>query len=116
MKSKWILHTGIVLLTVGIILRFAMDIKPISLTLILTGVALKITYIVIKYIQKEYKPGYELLFLFVGLLFFMGGIMLHKFEHIESPTLMKTIGLSLKALFVFIFIRKVRKPTLKLTA
>jgi len=106
MNSKWIIFTGILLLTAGIALKITNNATALPLILILTGVAFKVAYIIIKIITKEYQPGYEFIFLGVGLALFLSGIFLHKAALIENPTLLKISGISLKVIFILLFIRK----------
>ncbi|MDA3930878.1 MAG: hypothetical protein PF541_18160 [Prolixibacteraceae bacterium] len=108
MKQKWPIFVGVILVTIGIILKYTINFNPWSLLILLTGVAFKIVYITSKIITKEYKPGFEIALLLIGLTFFMGGIVLHKNELIENPAVLKIIGISLKVLFVLIFIKKSR--------
>lgn len=108
MNSKWPLFIGIALLTIGIVLKIVTTLNPLPLIFILTGVAFKIFYITIKIFTGEYKPGYEVLFLFVGLTFFLGGIILHKQGMVENPAILKITGIALKVLFIIQFIRKSR--------
>lgn len=111
MKSKWLLYFGLLFLTVGVVLKVSTDLHPIPLVLILTGVAFKVLYILSKAIRKEYKPGWELLFLFTGLVLFLSGVFLQKGEIIENASFLKIPGISLKAMFVILFIRKSRKTS-----
>lgn len=106
MNSKWLLYIGILLLTLGIILKTTTNFDRWPLIILLTGIAFKIVYIISKIISKEYKPGYEIVFLITGLIIFLSGITLHKQGIVENPTIMKIIGISLKAVFVIIFIKK----------
>lgn len=108
MKKKWPLFTGIVLLTLGIILKKTTNFDPWSLIILLSGVAFKVAYIITRIVKKEYKPGYELLFLFIGLTMFLGGIILHKQGILENPAFLKITGISLKVIFIIIFIKKSR--------
>lgn len=109
MKSKWPLYTGIGLLTLGIVLKTSTSFNPWSLIILLTGVAFKLAYIISKIIKKEYKPSFEIAFLIIGLTLFMGGVILHKNGLIENPAALKIIGISLKVIFIIIFIKKTRK-------
>jgi O-antigen/teichoic acid export membrane protein len=109
MKSKWTLFAGILFLILGIILRKATGLGTEGLILIIIGVALKTFYIVRKAQSGEYKPGYELIFLFVGLAMFMTGLYIRPYEPTFSPALLIVPGILLKVLFIVLFIIKVRK-------
>ncbi len=109
MKSKWTLFAGILLLTLGIILRKATGLGTEGLILIITGVVFKTYYIVSKVRSGEYKPGYELIFLFLGLTMFMSGLYIRTHEPPFSPALLIVPGVILKVLFIVLFIIKVRK-------
>lgn len=108
MKSKWVLFTGIVLLVIGILLRKTTGLEIEGLLLILAGVSLKTIYIIGKARSGEYKPGYDLIFLFVGLAMFMSGLYLRSHNPPFSPLLLIIPGLILKIIFILLFIRNVR--------
>jgi len=108
MKNKWPLFLGIVLLTLGIVLGKTSNIEHLPLALILCGVAFKIYYIAQKIRSREYRPGFEVLLLIVGLILFMGGIMLKKNGIIENASALKIVGISLKVSFIVMFIIKTR--------
>jgi len=108
MKSKWLLVTGLVLLTTGIILKFVFVESIVPIFLIVAGVILKIYYILGKIIQTNYKAGYEILFLLTGLtLFFLGMYLKEPLLFIE-PIYFKVLGILLKVTFIFLFIRKTK--------
>jgi len=109
MKSKWTLFTGIILLTAGIILRRTTDLGTEGLVLIVTGVLFKIYYIIEKARSGEYRPGLELLFLLVGLIMFFSGLYLRYHESFFNPLWLIIPGISLKIVFIILFIRKIRK-------
>ena len=109
MKSKWTLFAGILLLILGIILRKTTELGFEGLILIIVGVAFKTYYIISKARSGEYKPGYELIFLFVGLGMFLTGLYLRSHEPPFSPTLLIVPGISLKVVFIVLFIIKTRK-------
>jgi len=113
MKSKKILFLGIALLVLGIVFRKLTSMTGTGLFFILTGVACKTVYIIAKAKSGEYRPGKELIWLFLGLIMFLTGLMLNA----KNPGLMSglliVVGLSLKVIFIFIFIKKIRSnPTL----
>lgn len=109
MKSKWTLFTGILLLILGIIIRKTTELGSEGLILIIVGVVFKTYYIISKARSGEYKPGYEMIFLFVGLAMFLSGLYLRSHEPPFSPALLIVPGILLKVLFIVLFIIKVRK-------
>jgi len=109
MKSKWTLFTGIILLTIGIILRNTSDLDIEGLILIIVGVLFKTYYIISKARSGEYKPGYELLFLFIGLGMFLSGLYLRVHNPLFSPAFLIIPGIALKVVFIVLFIVKIRK-------
>lgn len=113
MKDKWSLITGLVLLTTGIILKAALNIVLfLPLALIIAGIALKVYYIFSKIKGKKYTPGIELLVLLVGLTLFFAGIHLPVNKtmagSVINPEILKIAGIILKAVFIFLFIKKTR--------
>ena len=108
MKNKWPLFLGIVLLMLGIVLGKTLNIEHLPLATILSGVAFKIYYIAQKIRSGEYRPGFEVLLLIVGLILFTGGIMLKKNGIIEDASALKIVGISLKVSFIVMFIIKTR--------
>jgi threonine/homoserine efflux transporter RhtA len=108
MTKKSLLFIGIFLLIIGILIRKLSDLDILGLILILTGVACKTIYIIAKVKSGEYKPGKELIWLFLGLALFLTGLVLKW----NSPGIISNAlivsGLSLKLLFILIFIRKVK--------
>jgi apolipoprotein N-acyltransferase len=109
LKSKWILITGLVVLLIGILFRISIPENFIGLTLILTGVCLKTMYIIAKAQSGEYRPGFELLYLFFGLILFLSGIYLKNHNPPFKPLFLIVPGLGLKVLFIILFIRKTKK-------
>ena len=109
LKLKTLLFIGIILLVVGILLKkiFLMDV--LGLILIITGVTFKAIYILAKVKSGEYKPGKELVFLVVGLLFFFTGLYLQKGgESFINPIYLIVLGLTLKVIFIIRFIKIVK--------
>lgn len=109
LKSKWTLFTGLTLLLTGVIFRISSSENIVGLTLILTGVVLKTMYIIAKAQNGEYRPGLELIILFLGLSLFLTGIYLKYHNPVFSPFLLIIPGLSFKFIFIFVFIRKTKK-------
>lgn len=115
MTKKSLLFIGIFLLVIGILIRKLTDFESVGLVLILIGVACKTIYIIGKIKTGEYKPGRELYFLFIGLILFLGGIYMRK-ENVEFfiPAIIFIItGLSLKIIFIVLFIKKLKDARLK---
>jgi len=108
MKLKFVLFAGILLLTTGIILRMFTDIGFEAILLIVAGVVFKTYYIISKARRGEYKPGYELIFLFVGLTLFFTGLYFRIHKPSYHFVLLIVSGLILKIVYVALFIIKVR--------
>ena len=108
MQSKKLLVLGIALLVIGIVFRKFTDMTGLGLSMILIGVGCKTIYIIAKAKSGEYRPGKELIWLFLGLTLFLIGLILKS----NSPEMMSTVfiisGLSMKLLFILKFIRKVK--------
>lgn len=109
MKSKKLLFIGIALLLVGIVLRKLTQIEILGLILIITGVTCKTIYIIAKARSGEYKPGNELFILGLGLLLFFTGLSFRNVDQpIIEPVYLIALGISLKVIFIIMFIRNVR--------
>jgi hypothetical protein len=109
MKSKWALFTGIILLTAGVVLRKTTDLGIEAMLLIVTGVLFKVYYIIGKARSGEYKPGFELILLFFGLIMFFSGLYLRYHEPPFNPLWLIIPGILLKIAFIVLFIMKTRK-------
>jgi hypothetical protein len=109
MRQKWPIFSGIVLLSVGIVLK-AGHFQPIYyLPFLLLGGTLKVYYIIGIIRKGVYRPGIELLSLVVGLSLFFTGIILK--NSYQSPNYLYWMvpGLTLKIIFVLMFVLKIRK-------
>ncbi|MGB5243065.1 MAG: hypothetical protein WBN28_08290 [Lutimonas sp.] len=106
--TKKTLFTGIILLVLGIVLKKTTGLAVLPIALMICGVLLKTFYIIRKAQTGEYKPGYELLFLFIGLALFFTGIYLRKADVIPLGQLLFFTGIGLKIVFIILFIKKVR--------
>lgn len=105
MKLKKILFAGIILLVFGILLKKLFQMEVLGLILIITGITFKAIYILAKVKSGEYKPGKELVFLVVGLLFFFTGLYLQKIDQpLINPIYLIVFGLTLKVIFIIRFI------------
>jgi len=114
MKSKWTLFIGIILLVTGIILRVITDLVYVPILFIIVGVSFKTFFVIGKGRDGDYKPGYELVFLFVGLLMFLSGIYLRSPELNFISSFLVVSGLMLKVVFVILFIINIRSHRKKL--
>lgn len=109
MKSKGTLFVGIAMLVIGIFLRKVLYFDLLGLILILTGVLMKTIYIISKARSGEYNPGSELFYLIIGLIIFLTGIYLRSIQYNSvNPIFFIGLGLTLKVIFIVLFIRKVR--------
>lgn len=109
MKTKWPLYLGIVLLTLGIVLKSMGKFDPYALIILLSGVAFKIGYIITKIITGEYHPGKEVILLMVGLTLFLTGVYFKAHPRELHHAFLMVPGIALKLSFVLIFIFKLRK-------
>ena len=114
MKLKWILFTGIVLLTIGILLKKFSNLSFEPILLIITGVLLKIYYLIGKARSGEYKPGVELGILLVGLLLFLSGLYARSHETAFNAAYLIIPGITLKVIFVILAISKMRSQRKKM--
>lgn len=108
MKSKWTLFAGIILLVAGIVLRNLTEMDLEAVSLIVLGVLFKTYYIVRMARSGEYKPGYELYFLFAGLGMFLSGLYLKSQNPSVIAGLLIFTGILLKTAFIVIFIVRLR--------
>lgn len=108
MKSKWTLFAGIILLVAGIVLRNLTEMDLAAVSLIALGVLFKTYYIVRMARSGEYKPGYELYFLFAGLGMFLSGLYLKSQNPSVIAGLLIFTGILLKTSFIVIFIVRLR--------
>ena len=113
MKLKWMLFTGIVLLTSGILLRKFSELSFEPILLIIVGVAFKTFYIIGKVRSGEYKPGIELGILLVGLLLFLSGLYVRSHELAFNAAYLIVSGITLKVIFVIMAISKMRSQRKK---
>lgn len=110
MKSKALLFVGIGMLITGILLRKAFNLEISGLILILLGVVMKTVYIVSKARSGEYQPGRELIYLFTGLALFLSGLYLKSTPYDSiNPVFFIGTGITLKVIFIILFIKKVRR-------
>ena len=108
MRRKYLIYAGIILLITGIVLSAMEIVSVLALLLIISGILLKLSYLIIDKLNRSYKPGYELLILLVGLgLFVMG-----KYSEIDFISRYATVfilaGISCKITFVLLLLLKKR--------
>lgn len=108
MKKKWSLFAGILLLVAGIILKKLTELDMAAVKLIIMGLLFKTYYIVHIARSGEYKPGYELYFLFAGLALFLSGLYLKSQDPSVIAGLLVFTGILLKTTFIVIFIIRIR--------
>ena len=73
----------------------------LGLILIITGVTIKVIYILAKFKSGEYKPGKELLFLVAGLILFFTGLYLKNIDqNLIVSIYLIVLGLALKVIFI----------------
>ena len=108
MGTKKTLFGGIIILILGIVLKNISDLTALSIAFMVAGVLLKTLYIISKAQSGEYKPGKELLFLFSGLILFFTGIYMRKAGINPLGTILFFTGITLKIIFILLFIKKVK--------
>lgn len=113
MKSKWTLFAGIILLIAGIVIRKTTGLAIEGLVMIIVGVLLKTYYLISKARNGEYDAGKELLFLFVGLGLFLGGLYLRSSTGFIYAPVMILTGIVLKIIFITLFIIKTGKKVIQ---
>lgn len=108
-RSKLVLYIGVILLTVGILLRIFTSYTYLPFVIIGSGSLCKIYYISKLISRGAYKFGYELLFLVVGLILFFTGMYLRSNYQSQIFLLFMGAGLVLKSAFIILFIQKMRQ-------
>lgn len=109
---KWLLFLGLGLLTLGVVFNRVFNDAIWPLVLIFAGVGLKATYIFLKISKSNYRPGTEMWYLASGLIIFFTGLYLSPHADagiISFPNFLKITGITLKVVFVVLFIRKTRR-------
>ncbi|HPJ36182.1 MAG TPA: hypothetical protein PK358_15180 [Spirochaetota bacterium] len=106
--SKWILFSGIVLLSGGAAARVTGS--AAAPFLFSAGGACKLSYIIMAIKTGRYRPGYEILFLASGLAILACGIISRHYPSVSDYSLpVISFAVSLKVIFVVLFIKKVRE-------
>lgn len=108
MESKYLLFSGIISLSIGIILRASNQLENLGLSLIIIGVVCKVIYIIKKVKKGEYKPGIELFGLGLGLLLFFVGLYSDPEHLFLKPVYFIVLGITLKIIFIVRFIQIVQ--------
>ncbi len=108
MVKKWPLLVGILFLVPGVLLRIFSDINMWPVLIIVTGAFFKIYYIIRKIIAGEYKPGYEMIILYIGLIMFFTGVFLRNHHSSFNHMFLMIPGICCKLFFIFMFIKKSR--------
>lgn len=108
-RKKKNLYISLFFLNTGILLKIFTN-SPLSVYFLLFAAFFKLL-LVREYIKKGiYKPGYELIFLSVGLFLFLFGLYAYSLpSFISSRWWLMIPGLVLKFAFLFVFISKIRK-------
>ena len=105
-KQKWLIFLGLLLLSIGITLRYLTVFDLLSTIFIIIGIVLKLTFIIARMTKNNYRPGVELLVLLLGLGLFFSGIFFNSKGFEIHSIVFKVTGISLKVLFVVLFIVK----------
>ena len=109
MNTKYFLYLGLILLLLGVVFRYFTPFMVMGLGLIISGVILKLIYIAMAMAKGQYKPGTESLYLIVGLGLLFLGIWYKTNIEASFGYILMVIGLSLKALFILVFVRKIKQ-------
>ncbi|MDA3852686.1 MAG: hypothetical protein PF444_00355 [Bacteroidales bacterium] len=112
MKRKYLIIVGVILLVSGIVLKSLGCCGHLPLMMIISGVLCKWTYVILSIVDKTYRPGWEITLLYGGLVVFFTGIYLrHHGFAVGVPV--EIMGISMKLVFVALFIRKKKKLRLE---
>ena len=113
-KYSWLLYTGLAFIFSGILARVLSFEAPLPAILISTGGVVKIIFMALIFRQNKVRPGYETLLLLFGLGFVILGAQLRNHDAFLALALPATIaGITLKAMFLFAIIRKVRTARIR---
>lgn len=113
-KYIWLLYTGLAFILSGVLVQVLMEGSPLPGILISIGGIIKIIFLTLILRQAKVRPGYEMLFLLFGLGFIILGAQLRTNEAPLALALTATIiGASLKLLFLFAVIRKLKTARIK---
>ena|GEM_PF-5329046 len=109
MKRKVFLYIGIILLISGIALKSLTDYTVLAWLTVISGALAKIIYLVGRIKSRSYKPGYEMIMLYLGLSLFFIGMYIKTSFIAEHRLLFIYIGIGFKILFVIIFAIKIKQ-------
>lgn len=109
MKLKNLIFIGVVLLVSGIVLRIIGCCPVLAVIIIIAGVSSKLSYVITSIINKTYKPGKELLLMYMGLVVFFTGLYFRR-HGIPMGIPLEVIGITMKITFIVLFIRIMKKP------
>lgn len=113
-KYRWLLYTGLAFILSGILAQILSFNAPIPGILISIGGIIKITFLTLIIRQAGISPGYEMLYLLFGLTFIILGAHLRGSDiHLAYAMTSTILGASLKLLFLFILIKKIRAARIK---
>lgn len=108
MKQKNLIFIGVIFLIAGIVGRQVWDESSIALAFIIIGVACKFIYMAIAIYKKRYRPGKELLLLYMGLAVFFAGLYMRR-HGLSMGIPLEVLGVLMKLVFIGLFIRKSRR-------
>jgi hypothetical protein len=113
-KYIWLLYIGLAFVFSGILAHILSVDSPIPGLLISIGGVVKIIFLALTLRQAKVRPGYEMLFLLFGLGFIILGAQLRNNDVPLAFALTATIiGASLKLMFLFVIIRKLRTARIR---
>ncbi len=113
-KYIWLLYTGLAFTISGILAQILSVHSPFPGILVSVGGVTKIIFLTLTLRQAKVRPGFEMLFLLFGLGFIILGAQLRSNDLPLALALTATIvGASLKLLFLFVIIRKLRTARIK---
>jgi hypothetical protein len=115
--GKLLFYLGLSCIWTGVMLRIASVDYRFPMWFFIVGGLMKFVYLYMAYRKGRYKPGVELLFLAAGLLILALGINLRIYnpESVFGPALVAK-AVVLKAIFIFLVIRKLRQYRLQAIA
>ena len=113
-KYTWLLYTGLALIFSGILAKVLSFDSPLSTILVSVGGVTKIIFLTVTLRQTKVRPGYEMLFLLFGLGFIILGAKLRNNDVPLACAMTATIiGVSLKFLFLFVILKKLRTARIR---
>lgn len=78
MNKKWPIFTGILILSIGIILKKTTNQDLVAISCIAVGILLKVYYIAKKAVEGTYRIGVEMGAFVAGLILFFSGLYLKR--------------------------------------